>query len=409
MLRERIRDLTADHSRTLLVALGVLWGTTGLTVLLAFGGGMDEKMGTAKHAHGKDLIRVSGGSTTMPFQGMPAGRSVPLRPEDAELLADRVPAARAVGLEMMSSGRAIEFEETRINGRVHGIDALFPDLRNLTALPGGRVLNELDIRDGRSVAFVGARIGERVFGSVEPVGREIRIGGQPYTVVGVARTRTTLTNYNGQDEDKIWIPWTTFRAQWGWRYVSYLMVGLHDASLEPEAIDSIYAAISSRYGFDPNDRRAVSVRSYVEMLREVDTIMGAVRIFTRIVGVLGLLVAVVGVANVMFVMVEERTREFGIRLAIGETPRSIAYGRVLEGLVITFSGGVVGVAFSAFVLWGFNQIPLGEARDYLGTPEVSLGVAVAVALTLGTAGMAAGYYPARHAAAMDPVDALREE
>ena len=219
-----------------------------------------------------------------------------------------------------------------------------------------------------------------------------------------------MSNYNGMDRDKVFIPSTTFQAWRGFRNPSNLIIGLATPENDRQAVREVRQALGESHGFEAADLAALEVVNQIALDRRTMGIINGTGILMGIIGVLGLLVALIGVTNVMHVLVEERRREIGIQMALGAKPGMILGGFFFEGLALTFAGGALGLAASTGLLWLFNQLPLEEtARGYLGRPEVSLATAVVITLALGIAGCAAGYFPARRAAELDPVPALREE
>lgn len=409
-LRHRLRELVVDRGRVLLVMLGVLWGALSLTVVLSFGQGFRDAMAAAVWASGHNLIRISNGMTTQPYAGLPAGRWIRLTPEDAPVLEKRIEGLRALSVEFRSPVDSLEYQGRQINTWTHGVNSCYGEIRALQAQPGGRFFNEQDEAERRRVIFLGNVVKERLFGNAPAVGERILLRGAPFTVVGVLRPKVAMSDYNGADGGKVFIPASTFQALRGWRNLSYMIVGLESPHYDRLAVRTIRETFGGRYKFDPADLSALEVWNQVAEDRRVLNIVNATRVLMGLVGVLGLLVALIGVANVMFVLVEERRREIGIQMALGARPSILMAGFFFEGLVLTVSGGGLGLAASAGVLWLFNRLPLdATARAYLGSADVSLPAAATVTLFLGIAGCAAGFFPARRAANLDPVTALREE
>lgn len=407
--RQVLRELGADRARVLLVILGVVWGTLSLTVVLSFGDGFHGAMTGTMRAAGSDILLLWSGATTRPHAGSPPGRWIGLLPEDAELLERNVPGVSDVSPELTSFSTPIHYGGRNFNERVHGVAPCYGRLRSCHPEPGGRFIGERDIAERRRVVVLGSAVRKRLFGSSPAVGRTIRIWGSPFTVVGTLPPKTAMSNYEGKDDDKTFIPVTTMQVILGWRYCSYLVVGVTRPEQDRNVVKSIYRVLGTRHGFHPDDEASVALQNQIADQRLAWNILAGTRVLLGIVGVLGLLVALVGVANVTYVMVEERRQEIGVQTALGARPSAILGGFLTEALLLTLGGGVIGIVGGSILLTVFNQVPLGEGRAYLGYPGVSLLTAFVVTGVLALAGTVAGYFPARRAATMEPVEALREE
>ena len=409
-LRHRLRELVVDRGRVVLVILGILWGVLSLTVVLSFGQGFHTAMAKAIWASGHNLIRISTGMTTQPHAGLPGGRWIQLVPEDVALLEKSIQGVHAISVEFRSPVDTLEYQGRQINIWTHGVNACYGEMRSLQPQPEGRFLNEQDDAERRRVIFLGNTIKENLFGSAPAVGEQVKLWGTPFTVVGILKPKVTMSDYNGSDSKKVFIPASTFQALRNFRNVTYMIVGLESPEDDQSAVRTIRRVLGERYQFDPADTAALEVWNQITEDRHVMSIVNVTRILMGIVGVLGLLVALIGVANVMYVLVEERRQEIGIQMALGARPSILMAGFFFEGLVLTFCGGTLGLSMSAGVLWLFNRLPLdASARGYLGQPEVSFASALVITIFLGIAGCAAVFFPARRAAGLDPVTALREE
>lgn len=409
-LGQRMRELAADRARSLLVVLGVVWGTLSLAVVFAFGTGLQRAIETALRASGTDLVRVWSGATTRSHAGVPPGRWIGLEPEDGRLIAKGIPGVRGVSVEFIAGNQTINGNREPFNGAIHGVEPAYGGLRSIRSASGGRFLNARDEAERRRVVFLGDAVKRRLFGNQPAVGASIDIWGRPFTVVGVMQPKVAMSNYEWKDEQKLFIPAATFAALTGWRYVSYLIVGLESPAADVAVIGRLRTALARRHGFDPRDLPAVGLQNQVATDHMTRGIVTGVRVLLVIVGSLGLLVALVGVANVLFVMVEEQRREIGLLMALGATSKRVLAGPLLDGALLTLSGGAIGIAGSVVVLSAFNALPLGrEPRAYLGSPVLSVGIALAVTGTLCLAAVLAAWFPARQAALEDPVESLREE
>ena len=404
VLLQLLDDLRRQRLRTALTVLGITWGTTAVVVLLAFGTGFERQMVVNARGMGDGIVLVRGNRTTIPFQGFPGRRSIRLVEEDAELLAREVPEIDLITPEYGTWGRYVRRGDTRTQVFLTGVHAEYGDLRNVFADAGGRFLNERDIRDQRRVVVLGNEVKRLLFGDEPAVGREVFIGRSPFTVVGIMAEKTQNSSYNARDQDRVFIPITTYRAMEGARYVNFLLFRPTDPTLSAAATAGIREVLGRKYTFDPADRDAVSVWDTNEMMKMFKYIFIGFNLFLGIVGSFTLVVGGVGVANIMFVVVQERTREIGIRRSVGARRRDILAQVLMEAVLIVAFGAALGFAISVGLTRLMALVPI---QEYVGVPTISAPVAVATGLLLTLVALTAGLLPARRAAALDPADALR--
>ncbi len=208
---EVLRELWADRRRSGLCVVALAWGTLGLTVLAGFGAGFDSAMRDVLHRSGDSLLRIRGGATTRPAEGLAAGRLVVVGLEDVEALRE-VPGVRRLSVEHARSLR-ITAGAASHNTNVRGVDAEFGALRGFSMQAGGRFLSSLDLAERRHVAVLGANVARALFGRASPLGRAIAIDSRPYVVIGVVEPRAASFTYDGEDSWKAFVPATTLRAE----------------------------------------------------------------------------------------------------------------------------------------------------------------------------------------------------
>jgi putative ABC transport system permease protein len=256
----------------------------------------------------------------------------------------------------------------------------------------------------RRVAFMGNRLAEDLFGEEDPVGREVMLRGSPFVIVGVLQPKEQDSSYSGRDHSKIIIPSTTYRALTGQRWLdNFIYRGLNPAD-NRSVTREITAALGTRKSFDPLDSEALQVWDTTEMFVFFDNLMIAFKVFLGMMGVLTLIVGGIGVSNIMNVVVEERTREIGIKMALGARGRAILGQFVIETMVLTAIGGSIGLAISWAICTAFPALGMTE---FLGDPVLSPQLALLTAVVLGLVGLIAGYFPARDASRLDPVIAMK--
>ncbi|MBI5267483.1 MAG: FtsX-like permease family protein, partial [candidate division Zixibacteria bacterium] len=214
----------------------------------------------------------------------------------------------------------------------------------------------------------------------------------------------------GMDQDKLTIPLTTFEAVFGDPYLDNIIYKPRDVHQMKVAEQHVKEVLGAKYKFDPKDERAVWVWDVAENQREMDNILTGIKIFLGIIGALTLLIASVGVANIMYVSIKERTREIGIKMAVGARRSYILTQFLIEALLITFTGGFLGMAISIGATEGFKRIPIkSDVLDFMGRPDISLEIGLTVVIILGVMGLVSGFFPALKAASVSPVESLRYE
>jgi putative ABC transport system permease protein len=410
-LGEQLRELWASRRRLLPVLLGLCFGTLGLAVLLGFGNGFDRAMHSSLAQSGDALLRWSNGTTSRPFVGQPAGRNVVLTMADVELLG-AAPGVVAASPHLSLETRAVAEGGVGRNAPVAAVGAAWATVKGRSVAAGGRFLSPVDEGERRRVVVLGGAVARELFGTAANealVGRRLQLWDQPFTVVGVLPTIPAMMQFDGDDANKVYVPFATAAAILGLRTVGRVLTRVADPGAAGRAEAEQRALLASRHRFDRTDRAAVRINNQARNAAEIRGIVTGTRVFLLIVGVLGLLVAAVGVANMTLVRVEERVPEIGLRLALGAEPRQIRRAQLLEtGLLVAIGGGL-GLVLALAVLAIVDALPLdAQAKGYLGSPLLSLPAAAAIVLLLGVAAAIAGWLPAARAAAVQPVEALRQ-
>lgn len=404
-LRELLRGLREQRARTFTTLLGLTWGTFSVVVLLAFGSGLESRMQETANNMGSGIAVVWPGRTTRSWAGLPRGRPVRVLARDVLALPLQVPELDLVSPEY------IRKERIRVGSRIHrvtlsGVYPAYGELRAWSLREGGRFVNDRDIRERRRVVVLGNLIKEGLFGAREALGRTVVIQGRPFTVVGVLHPKKQDSYYaGGPDENRVCLPATTCENVFGHRYVDTFIYRSRDSSVQARATDGVYEGLARICRFDPKDRQALYVWDTVEEARVRFYAFLGFDLILAGAGALTLLVGAVGVGNLMFIRVRQRTKEIGIQMALGARPRRILFSVLGESLVLVALGGLLGFILAWLITAGIALTPLVED---IGTPRISAPIAVGTVLLLGFVGLLAGYFPARRAAKLDPVRALAD-
>ncbi len=402
-------DLAHQRKRILLTVIAIGWGTLSIVLLLSFGEGLKRSFSKSSRGMGEGIAVVWPGATTRAFMGLPSGRPVQPREEDPELLRRTIPELQAVSLEYNREPPISVGTKSR-NVHLCGVEPSFGEMRNMAPRPGGRFINERDYAEKRRVAFLGDELARDLFGSEEVVGRTLQINQSTFVVIGVLQKKIQMGMYSGPDKNHAVIPATTFKAMFTDARINTLIFKARSPQLHQVAKAEFYRVMGRKYHFDPEDTRALGMWDTYEGQKITDNIGLGIQIFLGIIGGLTLLVGGMGVANIMYAVVKERTREIGVKMALGAKPRQLMLPFVSEALLMTVIGGAAGTGISLLLIFGIASLPLqGEAFDLLGKPTFSPAVAAATAAILGSIGTLAGFFPARRAASVHPAVSLRYE
>ncbi|HLF14146.1 MAG TPA: ABC transporter permease [Bacteroidota bacterium] len=409
LIADFLQDLRTQRTRSFLTILAITWGTIAVVLLLSFGKGLGTQMEMGLLNAGNQILILYGGETGMQFEGMPKGRRIALIEEDAVMLKTAIPAIDMVSPQYR---KTVQLTVGRIssNTECEGVNPYFEEMRRMFPTAGGRFLNEIDVARQRRVIVLGSKIAKDLFGEEEPVGKTATVDNIPFVVVGVMQAKIQTSMNNGPDDERAVIPYSTFRTIYGNTHVNSIVVRPLDPNAQEQLTKEIYRVLGRKYHFDAADERAIFIWDFIENAKINHQVSLGVSIFLFSVGFLTLLIAGVGVANVMYAIVKERTREIGIRIAVGAKRNHILAQFIFQALLIAFIGGSIGLLFSWGVVSAVKLIPSDDgAMQFLGKPVLSPLIMAMTAGILAGIGLLAGFFPARKAASVDPVESLRYE
>jgi putative ABC transport system permease protein len=411
LLLDTLRTLWANKLRTFLTMFGIAWGIVSITLMVAAGEGLRVGQQRQNETFGKDLMIFFEGRTSMQAGGLRAGRIVRWDASDVPAVQQEATACRYVLPELERSGTQVRSLYNNATPRVTGSYPPFADIRSVQ-VDTGRFYDWGDVEAGRRVAFLGSNVKKQLFSTRQAVGGTIILNDIPYTVIGVMAAKDQNSSYDGMDVDKIFVPFSTMLHDFPNKppslptEVDQLLVAPKSLPEHESCKWQVRRALGHLHRFDPLDKEAAPVWDTVEDAKAFQKLIDAMKYFLGAMGITTLLLGGIGVMNVMLVAVRERTREIGVRKAVGASSGAILQQFFVETLIIVFlSGGVgMGVAYGLCAL--VNLIPMPPFfAGMLPTWEsglLSFGV-------LGTVAVLSALYPATRAAHVDPIEALRFE
>lgn len=403
--------INKNRLRTAVTAFNVAWGIFILIILMGFGVGFQNGVANQFNDDATNSIFIWSGETSIAHKGLQPGRQILFNNDDYDAIKEKVKGIEYfTGRYWVTGEFTVRYEDNYSSFQIRSVH---PDHKYFekSIIQSGRFINEKDILEKRKVAVVGTSVTKILYGKEDPIGTYLTINGIKYKVVGV------FTDEGNERETKvIYIPITTAQLAYGGaNRIHQMMLTVGDASVDEslQIQEQVHNLLAERHRFAKDDKKAVETFNLLEEYKRWMSLFVGIRIFFSAVGVLTLLAGIVGVSNIMLIIVKERTREIGVRKALGATPRSIIGLFLMESMAITLLSGYVGMVIGMFFLESgalSNMMEVfGFPMDFFINPSVNFRSAIVATIILAICGSLAGYFPARKAAKIQPIEALRDE
>jgi putative ABC transport system permease protein len=411
LLLDTLRTLWSHKLRTFLTMFGIAWGIISITLMIAAGEGLRIGQQRQQETFAKDLMIVFGGRTSMQAGGLRAGRALTWQAADAGAVQAEAPACRYVLPELGRGNLVVRSLYNNGSPPVNGSLPAFADIRSVSVAEG-RYYDWGDEIQARRVAFLGSNVKKQLFATRPALGENIYINNIPFTVIGVMAGKDQNSSYDGWDVDKIFVPFSTLMRDFP-NKPPLLPDSIDHLLVTPKSLDEheackwqVRRALGRIHNFDPRDKEAAPIWDTVEGAKAFEKLMDAMQYFLGAVGCTTLLLGGIGVMNVMMVAVRERTREIGVRKAVGASKRAILGQFFVETLIIVFLSGGLGMGIGYGICGLVNLIPMPPF--FAGMLPTWQSALLSFTL-LGTVALLSALYPARRAASVDPIEALRYE
>ena len=409
--QEIFNTISKHKLRTFLTSLGVFWGIFMLVFLMGSGKGLENGVTGMMGDHATNALFVWTQRTSKPFMGLRPGRRAQLTYDDIKAIethfGDRI---KYVAPRLMVPAGPITNGEHSGSFDVRGER---PDIQKISnfKMAAGRFINEFDLRERRKTAVVGSMVAETLFDDKENediIGESLKINGNKYTIVGIFQANR-MSAGDGEDDQTIFIPLTTAQQVTNRPNDIHWFVCTMQDNVKVSAVeDDLKGLLRKRHKIAPDDDQGVRSFNLEEEFNQMQGLFFGIRLIVWIVGIGSLLAGIIGVGNIMLIVVKERTKEIGIRKAMGATPKSIIGLILLESVFITTMAGYIGLVVSTGLIALMN-IGIGDGSDFFANPEVDLTVGFGALVILIFAGALTGLIPALQAAKVNPVVALRDE
>ncbi|HUI43385.1 MAG TPA: ABC transporter permease [Terriglobia bacterium] len=411
LLLDTFRTLWAHKLRTALTMFGIAWGIVSITLMVAAGEGLRVGQSRVARNFSKDVMIVFAGRTSLQAGGARAGRAVHWDAGDYLAVQEQSPSCRYVLPELERSATPLRSLYNSAALIVTGSLPPFADIRSID-LVQGNFYDDGDVAQARRVAVLGSEARKQLFGTRPALGETVWIGGIPFTVIGLMKPKDQDSSYDGFDINKVYVPFTVMLHDFPNKppsppdSIDQLLVTPRSVEAHEECKTQVRAALARIHRFDPHDKEAASIWDTVQEAQAFSKMTNGMKYFLGAVGLVTLFLGGIGVMNVMLVSVRERTREIGVRKAVGATRRSIVGQFFVETLIIVFLSGGTGMGLAYGLCGLVNLIPMPPFFAGL-LPTWQSGL-LSCSL-LGTVAVLSALYPARRAASVDPIEALRFE
>jgi putative ABC transport system permease protein len=403
--QEILHTISKNKLRTFLTGFSVAWGIFMLIILLGAGSGLSNGVKLEFRDAATNSIWVFGGQTSEPYKGLKPGRYIQFDNADFAVIKNDINGVEKASGRFYVPGSNVTYKKESGD---FGIRTVHPDHQYIekTKTINGRFINDIDINEKRKVASIGTLVKNTLFKTEDPMGKYIEVNGVPFKVIGV------FEDEGGENEQEIlYLPISTAQMVFnGQDRINQMMFTVGDAGIEEskQIEEEVRQKMAATHMFNPKDKRAIRFWNNVEEFLKFNNLFDNINLFIWVIGVMTIVAGIVGISNIMMIVVKERTKEIGIRKALGATPVSIIKLIIMESVLITSFSGYIGLVLGVGLIeLVSNFIP--EDTQFFNSPEVNFNVAVTATVILIIAGTIAGLIPATRAAAIKPIVALRDE
>lgn len=411
-LREILSTIRKNKLRTFLTGIAVAWGIFMLIMLLAAGNGLKHGVTSNFADRAQNSITLFPGWTSMPYNGLPSNRQIKFDFKDYDLICNKVSNIEYVSARI-NQNVTISYNKEYGAWRLNGVSDEAAYINNIKVNSGdGRFLNKIDINNRRKVIVISQDMKDILFKDEDPIGKYVIANNIAYKVIGVYDKKNQYDN-----SPPAYIPFTTaqmlYNKGWGFRQIEFTVIGLNTVEKNEEFIEQLRILMGKLHSFNPEDRSALYVRNMAQMVEETNDMFNTINFIVLVIGICSLMAGIVGVGNIMLITVKERTREIGIRKAIGAKPASILKLIIFESIFITaisgYLGMVLGIGITEIANSIMEMMPDSDGPTMFRNPTVDLSTVVISTFILIIAGVSAGLMPAIRATRIRPIEAMREE
>lgn len=411
-IREIFSTIGKNKLRTFLTSFAVAWGIFMLIILLAAGNGLKNGVTSNFSRRAQNSVTLWPGWTSMAYKGLPTNRQIKFDQKDYDLIRNKIPEVEYVSVRL-SQRVTLSYEKEYGSWDIDGVSQDASIINNLKVANGnGRFLNKMDVDNRRKVIVLSPDMKKVLFKDKDPIDQYVIADNNiAYQVIGVYDNEDIYDN-----NPPGYIPFTTaqmlYNKGYGFRRINFTVVGLPTKEANEKFVERLRQRMGTLHNFDPADRSALYVRNTAEDMLEAQSIFFIITAFIIVIGIASLLAGIVGVGNIMLITVKERTREIGIRKAIGATPFSVLKLIIFESILITTVAGYIGIVIGVGITEGISTIMANAPSDgpsIFKDPTVDLSTVIWATVVLIVAGTIAGLIPALKATKVSPIEAMRAE